>query len=149
MMTHFQRDSKGMFRFILSILFILAIPIVLYSLLSCRGRVEAEEHYHREHGPRPGHISRFEGPWFFKAYIHTGRLELYWTRNGWAGRILFDSRSQWEELTDISIDPRTGEVQFHRRFGNQQYSGTLSDHQIAGTFFTPGIGSFPWNAWRP
>jgi hypothetical protein len=147
MMIHFKRESKGMFRFILSILFILAIPIILFSLLSCRAG-GAGEPYHQGPGPRPAHISRIEGPWFFKASIHTGRLEFYRTRNVWTGRILFDSRGQWEELTDIIIDLRTGQVQFHRIFGNQQYSGTLSDYQIAGTFFTPGIGSFPWSAWR-
>lgn len=147
MVAHFQRDSKGMFRFILSILFILAVSSTLSSLLSCRVSVQGEP-YHQGPGPRPAHISGIEGPWLFNAFNHTGRLEFYWTRNVWRGRILFDSSGQWEELTEIFIDPRTGQVQFHRIISNQQYSGTLSDNRIAGTFFTPGLGNFPWEAWR-
>lgn len=147
MMIHFQRDSKGTFRYILSTLFILALPVILFSLLSCRVGVGGERHRHRPE-PRPAHISRIEGPWSLNAFNHTGRLEFYWTRNGWTGRIFFDSFRQWEELTDIFVDPRTGQVQFHRTFSNQQYRGTLSGNQIEGTFFTPGLGDYPWKAWR-
>ncbi len=146
-MSHFHRDSKGMFHFTLASLFIPAMSIILFSLLSCRVSV-GREHDRQGYGPRPDHISRIEGTWFFKAFIHPGRLELYWTRDGWHGRILFDSSGQWEELTNIFFDSRTGEVQFRRGNGNQQYSGTLSGDRMEGTFFTPGLGTYPWNAWR-
>jgi hypothetical protein len=139
MMIHFRRDSKGMFRFILSILFILAIPIILSSLFSCRVSVQGEP-YHQ--GPGPAHLSKIEGPWLFNANNFTGRLEFYWTRNVWTGRMLFDSGGRWIELMDVFFDPHTGQLQFTAE--NQQYFGTLSGNQIRGTF----SGGFPWEAWR-
>jgi len=139
MMIHFRRDSKVMFRFILSVLFILAVPTILSSLLSC---------YHQGPGPGPAHLSRLEGPWFFNANNFPGKLEFYWTGNVWTGRMFFDNLGQWEELTDIFIDPRTKQVQFRRPAGNQLYSGTLSGNRIVGTFGYGAVGSFPWEAWR-
>jgi len=150
MVAHFQRDSKGMFRFILSILFILAVSSTLSSLLSCRVSVQGEP-YHQGPGPRPAHISGIEGPWLITAYNNRGRLEFYWTGNIWTGRILFDNSGRWEELTDIFIDPdpTTGRVQFICPVYRQQYNGTLSGNRIVGTFITAGIdGSFSWEAWR-
>jgi hypothetical protein len=145
MMIHFRRNSKGMFRFILSILFILAIPIILSSLLSCRVTMEGEP-YHQ--GPGPAHLSRIEGPWFINANGAPGRLEFYWNGNVWTGRIFLDNHDQWEELMDIFIDPRTGRLEFTRPHGNQRYYGTLSDNRIQGTFIIGGAGSNPWEAWR-
>jgi len=151
MMIRFRRDLKGTFRFIFSILFILAVPIILSSLLSCRVTVEGEP-YHQGSGPgpgsRPAHLSRLEGPWFFHANNLPGRLEFYWTGNVWTGRMFFDYSGQWEELMDIFIDPRTGQVQFRRPTGNQLFSGTLSGNRIVGTFGQPGAWSLPWEAWR-
>jgi hypothetical protein len=150
MMIHFRRDSKGMFRFIFSILFILAIPIILSSLLSCRVSVEGDPHYQGSGpgpGPGPGHSSRIEGQWLFNANNFTGRLEFYWTRNVWTGRMWFDSSGRWLELTDIFLDPRSGQLQFTAV--NQQYFGTLSGNQIRGTFSQGGLGGLPWEAWRP
>ena len=152
MMIHFLRDSKGMFRFILSILFILAIPIILSSLFSCRVAVEGDPHYQ---GTRPGHDRRpvdprmIEGQWFINANNTLGKLELSWIGNRFIGRILFDYLGQWEELTDIFLDPRTGRLQFRRLIGNQLFHGTLSGHQIMGTFSSGGYGSYPWEARRP
>jgi hypothetical protein len=149
MMIHIRRDSKGMFRFILSILFILAIPIILPSLFSCRISVEGEP-YHQGPGPRPAHLSRMEGSWFCNTNNYSGRLEFYWTGNGWTGRIWFEVSARWEELTNIFFDPHTGQVQFIRPSANQQYSGTLSGNRIVGTFGSVGgVGSLPWEAWRP
>ena len=145
MMIHFRGDLKGAFRFILSILFILAIPIILSSLLSCRVTVEGDPHHQ---GSGPAHLSKIEGPWLFNANNLTGRLEFYRTRNVWTGRMLFDGFNQWEELTDIFLDPRTGQLQFLRPAGNQLYSGTLSGNRIVGTFGYGAVGSFPWEAWR-
>jgi len=141
MMTRFRRDPKGMFRFILSILFILAVPIILSSLLSC-------EPYHQGPGSRPAHLSRLEGPWFFNANNFPGRLEFYWTGNVWTGRMVFDNLGQWEELMDIFVDPRTGQLQFRRPAWNQLYSGTLRGNRIVGTIGYGAVGSFPWEAWR-
>jgi hypothetical protein len=147
MMIRFRRDLKGTFRFIFSILFILAIPIILSSLLSCRVTVEGDPHYQGS-GPGPAHLSRIEGPWFFNANNFTGRLEFYWTRNVWTGRMWFNDVNRWEELTDIFLDPRTGQIQFRRPAGNQIYSGTLSGNRIVGTFGFGVSGPFPWEAWR-
>jgi hypothetical protein len=139
MMIRFRRDLKGTFRFIFSILFILAIPIILSSLLSCRVSVEGEPY---RQGPGPTHFSRIEGPWLFNANNFTGRLEFYWTRNVWTGRMVFDTVGRWIELTNIFLDSRTGQLQFTAE--NQVYSGILSGNRIVGTF----SGGFPWEAWR-
>jgi hypothetical protein len=141
MKVHFQRDSKGMFRFILSILFILAIPIILSSLLSCRVSVQGEPY-----GSGPAHFSRMEGLWFFNANNQTGKLEFYGIRNGWAGRIWFDTGGRWIEMMDIFLDSHTGQLQF--RVENQIFYGTLSGNRIVGTFGFGGAGGFPWEAWR-
>jgi len=143
MMIRFRRDLKGTFRFIFSILFILAIPIILSSLFSCRVTVEGDPH-HR--GPGPAHLSRIEGPWLFNANNFTGRLEFYWTRNVWTGRLWFDSGGRWIELTNVFFDPHTKQLRFTAE--NQQYFGTLSGNQIRGTFSQGGFGGLPWEAWR-
>ena len=143
-MIHIQRDSKRTFRFIFSILFILAVPVILSSLFSCRLSVEGEP-YHQGPGSRPAHLSRLEGPWFFKTYNLTGRLEFYWTGNYWTGRMLPDGFNIWAELTDILLDPGTGRLQFSVSGANQLYSGTLSGNRIVGTF---APGNYPWEAWR-
>ncbi len=147
MILSYRRDSKRMFRFILSILFILAIPIIFSSLLSCRVTVQGEPY---GPGPGPAHLSRIEGLWFVNINSLTGKLEFHWTGNAWAGRLWFDVVPRWEELTDVLIDPRTGQVQFVR-IGKppQQYYGTLSGERIEGTFGPPGAPqAFPWAAWR-
>ena len=142
-----RRRSTGALRFILHGLFIPAIPVMLFFLLSGTISVAGESHRH-EYRPRPAHIPRIEGTWFFKAYVHPGRFELYWTRDGWEGRIFFDSFGRWEDLTDVFFDFHTGEIRFRQVNSNQQYSGILSGDRIEGTFFTPGLGTYPWNAWR-
>jgi hypothetical protein len=111
-------------------------------------RSRLQEPYHQGAGPRPSHLSRFDGLWFFNANNFPGRLEFYWTRNVWTGRMFFDNIGQWEELKDIIVDPHTGHVQFLRPAGNQIYSGTLSGNRIVGTFGYGAVGSFPWEAWR-
>ena len=152
MMICFRRNLKGTFRFIFSILFILAIPIISSSLLSCRVTVEGDPHYQGS-GPGPEHRPvdprMIEGQWFINANNTTGRLELSWIGNRFAGRILFDYLGQWEELTDIFLDSRTGRLQFRRPIGDQLYHGTLSGHQILGTFSSGGYGSYHWEARRP
>lgn len=135
-----QRDSKGMFRFILSILLILAVPMILSSLFSCRVSIQGEPY-----GPGPAHLSRIEGLWFFNANNHTGRLEFYW-RGRWDGRIWFDVGGRWIEIRDVFLDSHTGQLQFNVE--DQIYYGTLSGKRIVGTFGFVGAGGFPWEAWR-
>ena len=111
-------------------------------------RSRLRESYHQ--GPGPAHLSRIEGSWFVNCNNLTGRLEFHWTGNAWTGRIWFDAFPRWEELTDVFIDPRTGQVQFVR-YGKppQQYYGTLSGDRIEGTFGPPGAPqAFPWTASR-
>jgi hypothetical protein len=152
MMIHFQRDSKGMFRFILFILFILAIPIIFSSMLSCQVTVKGEPYHqgprpaHQE--PRPAHLSSIEGSWNMSINNASGRLKFYWTRKGWTGQIFFDQLARWEKLTDVFFDPHTGQVQFHRPIGNQLYFGILSGGRIEGTFGPGRIQDYPWAAWR-
>lgn len=139
MIARFQRNSMGMFRYVFFVLFILTVSITLSSLLSCRVTVEGEPH---GPGGGPAHLSRIEGPWLFNANNFTGRLEFYWTRDAWTGRMWFDVGRRWIQLTDIFFDPRTGQLQFTAE--NQQYLGTLAGNQIRGTF----AGLLPWEAWR-
>ncbi len=143
MRIHFRRDSKGMFRFILFILLILAIPIILSSLFSCRVSIQGEPY---GAGPGPAHFSRIGGLWFINASNHTGKLEFYEIRKGWAGRLWFDDGGRWINLTNIFFDSHTGQLQF--TVENQVYAGTLSGNQIVGTFGFGAVGSFPWEAWR-
>jgi len=150
MMIHFRRDLKGTFRFIFSILFILAIPIILSSLLSCRVTVEGDPSYQGPRpgpGPRPAHLSGIEGQWFINVNNHPGRLEFYWSRNLWTGRIWLDESQQWEDLIDIIFDPGPGHLEFTRPNGSQRYYGIVSGNQISGTLTSP-YGTFPWNARR-
>jgi len=137
MMIRFRRNSKGMVQFVLSFLFILAVPIILSSALSC---------YHQ--GPRPGpaHLSTLEGPWSINFNNYPGRLEFFWVRGAWAGRFWDTGHNQWEELRDIFFDPHTGQLQF--KHGYQQWSGTLSRNRIVGTFSIPGLGQYHWEGWR-
>jgi hypothetical protein len=107
-------------------------------------RSRLREPYHQ--GPGPAHLSRIEGPWLFNANNFTGRLEFYWTRNVWTGRLWFDSGGRWIELTDVFFDPHTEQLRFTSE--NQQYFGTLSGNQIRGTFSQGGFGGLPWEAWR-
>ncbi len=145
MMIRFYRDSKGMFRFILSILFILALPIILSSVLSCRISVEGEP-YHQ--GPGPTGFRGLEGPWS----LPSGKLEFYFAGGRWAGRIWIDQWQAWENLIDIIFDPRTGYLEFTRPSTDpaetQRWSGTLTHNQIAGTYVWRG-STFSWYARRP
>ena len=145
MMISFQKDSKRMLRFLFCILFILAISFASSSLLSCRVTVQGDPYPHE---PGPTHLSRFEGVWSVTANYSTGNLEFHWTGREWVGRIWFPGVGAWEELANVFIDPRTGQVQFYRPLGGQQYSGTLSGNRIVGAFSSEGVGGFPWEAWR-
>ncbi len=144
MMIRLQKESKMTFRPVLSILFILAIPIILSSLLSCRVSVQGEP-YHQGPGPRPAHS--IEGLWLVDFHKSPGKLEFIWTRGGWAGRFWDEGHRQWEELTDIFFDPHTGQLQFSRPHGSQQWSGTVSGNRIQGTFSAVGW-NYLWEAWR-
>jgi len=106
------------------------------------------EPYHEGPGPRPAHLSRIEGSWFVNVDNTAGKLEFNWTGNAWSGRIWFNVLARWEELTDVSIDPGTGQVQFYNPLRKAQYYGTLSGDRIEGTFSHGGTGSRPWAAWR-
>lgn len=145
MIACFQRDSMRLYRRIFCVLSIVAISISFSLLLSCRVTVEGEPH---GPGGRPAHLSRIEGPWFFSANNFPGRLEFQWAGNVWAGRMLFNNIGQWEELTDVFFDPRSGQIQFRRPALNQVYGGTLSGGRIVGTFGFGAPGTFPWEAWR-
>lgn len=132
------------YRFALAMLGVFSI---ILPFTSCVAAAERDHNYPRK--PRSGAVDPrgIEGVWFITANDVSGRLEFFWTRNGWTGRIQYLDRP-WEELIDVFLDDHTGKLQFARLRNNQQYVGTLSGNQISGTF-TEGGGSYPWVAWRP
>jgi hypothetical protein len=95
-----------------------------------------------------GDVRRVQGAWLITANDVHGRLELFWERNNWSGRISFDAYQRWEELTDVFFDPQSGQLQFFRPRFNQPFTGTLSGNEISGTFTEAGR-NFPWFARRP
>ncbi len=98
--------------------------------------------------PGPVDLHGIQGQWFIDASNYTGKLEFHWDRRIWTGRVWFDALQQWEPLTDIFFDPRTGKLQFTRMAYNQRYTGTLSGNQILGTYTVPVGGGGSWAARR-
>lgn len=143
MMIKFRKDSITL----LLIFLILAISAIMFSLSACVVSTERGPYYANEPSSRPGDLRRIQGLWFLTAVNVTGKLEFNWAGNAWSGRIWLDAYQQWEPLTDIFFDPRTGELQFTRPNFNIQYSGTLSGNQILGSFIYQGI-TYSWEA-RP
>jgi len=94
-----------------------------------------------------GDSREIRGLWYITANDVPGKLEFFWSRGGWTGRIQFDIHEAGEELVNIFFDPGTGQLQFTRRRNNQTYWGTLSGNQISGNFTEAG-GSYPWVARR-
>ena len=143
MLKNLKRNSAT----ILSIFSILAISAIMFSLPACvvsagRGPYHTQEPY-----SRPGDLRRIEGQWFVTLGNDPGKLEFYSEGHRWTGRIWIDVYSKWEVLTDIFFDPRTGELQFTRPAFNVRYLGTLSGHQIVGTFTYQGR-TYSWDARR-
>ena len=129
---------------------ILAISVIIFSLSACV--VARESGPYSTHDPSPGrtHFRKIEGLWSFTvAGINvTGKLEFDWNGRVWAGRIWHDALQQWEVLTDIIFDSRTGEIQFTRPNYGQRYIGALSGNQLEGTFGYEGR-TYSWEARRP
>lgn len=145
MIARFQRDSMGLLRRIFCVLFILAICVTLSSVLSCRVTMEGDPY---GPGGRPPH-SRIEGLWFINVNISSpGKMEFYQAGDVWAARIWFDAFQRWEDLTDVSFNPRTGEVWFFRPLYAERFYGTVSGHRIRGTYTYAG-STYPWEARRP
>ena len=92
-------------------------------------------------------LRRIQDLWFINNAGSPGKLEFYWDGHMWTGRIWIDVYQQWETLTDILFDPRTGELRFTRPAFNAPYFGTLSGNQIVGTFVYQG-STYPWDARR-
>jgi hypothetical protein len=143
MLENLKRNSAT----VLSIFSILVISAVLFSPLACVVTADRGPYHTQEPYSTPGDIRRIQGLWFLTAANVTGKLEFYWAGNAWSGRIWFDAYQQWEALTDIFFDPRTGELQFTRPNYGQQYVGTLSRNQLVGTFAYEGR-NLPWDARR-
>ena len=97
--------------------------------------------------PRPVDLRMIQGFWHITSNSNPGRLEFYWVRNRWVGRINFDPHLRWDELTDIFFDPRTVQIQFTRPTYWTKYAGTLSGNRFTGTFTEIGL-SYPWDAKR-
>ena len=97
--------------------------------------------------PRLVDLRMIQGLWHITSNSNPGKVEFYWARNRWAGRINFDPNQRWDELSDIFFNSRTGEIQFTRPTYGTRYSGTLSDGRFTGNFTERGL-SYPWNAKR-
>jgi hypothetical protein len=129
--------------------------LILAIMLCLPGCVVAQDG--RVYRPDPRHESRtearqvysseIEGQWILNAGGATGRLEFRLARGGLIGRIWFDAYQQWEELTDLYSDPRTGHLEFTRPAANEHYSGTLSGNYIGGQYRIRGE-TYPWEAQR-
>lgn len=69
-----------------------------------------------------------------------------------SGRIFFDIGNKWEDITNLTYNPTTGELYFTRPWANnpnfQKYSGRISGNKITGVFTDVNYGSqeFPWEA---
>jgi len=144
MMVNFQKNSITL----LSTFSILVISAIMFSLSACVVSTERGPYYAQEPYSRPGDLRGIQGLWFVTASNYSGKLEFHWERGMWVGRVWFDALQQWEPLTDIFFDPRTGELQFTRMAYNQRYTGTLSGNQILGTYTVPAGGGGSWEARR-
>lgn len=129
-------------------LFILTVSTVMLFLSACAVTADSGRNHGREPYPGRGGLRSIEGQWYVINAGNPGKIEFYWDRHRWAGRIWIDYYSKWEDLTDILFDPRTGELQFNRPAFRAPYSGTLSGNRIVGTFIYQG-GNYSWEARRP
>ncbi len=142
MMINFQKNSITFS----STFSILAFSVMIFFLSACVVATAKEPYYNHE-PPGARHLQRIQGLWFLNASNVTGKMEFYWDGNAWGGRVWFDVFRQWEPLTDIIFDPRTGELQFTRPNYGQRYVGALSGDRLAGTFVYEGR-TLPWEARR-
>ncbi|MBN1691604.1 MAG: hypothetical protein JW901_11330 [Dehalococcoidia bacterium] len=98
----------------------------------------------------PGSASYFAGSlagtWAVNFNNYTGKME-FWVENGkMVGRLYLDAHGRWETLKNISCNSQTGAVTFYREAGNQTYTGTIKDRDMAGTFSSPGGTVYKWVA---
>ncbi|MFA5400870.1 MAG: hypothetical protein WC359_10545 [Dehalococcoidia bacterium] len=86
------------------------------------------------------------GTWAVNFNNYTGKME-FWVENGkMVGRLYLDAHGRWETLKNISCNSQTGAVTFYRDAGNQTYTGTIKDRDMAGTFSSPGGTVYKWVA---
>lgn len=86
------------------------------------------------------------GTWAVDFNNYTGKME-FWVENGkTVGRLYLDAHGRWETLKNISCNTQTGAVTFYREAGNQTYTGTIKDRDMAGTFSSPGGTVYKWVA---
>ncbi len=124
---------------------ILVFSAIIFFLSACVVTAGRDPYYLQDAAERRGDLGSIEGLWYITAANYFGKLELHWERRMWVGRIWFDVFQQWEPLTDIIFDPRTGELQFTRPNYASRYVGTLWGDQLRGTFVYAGQ-TLPWEA---
>jgi len=152
MFIHFLKNGikfqyKVLLIFILTIMFCLPGCVVAQGGRVYRPEPRQEPRSEPRPEPRPVYASGIEGQWTLNAGNATGRLEFNQARGTLIGRIWFDAYQQWEELTDLYSDPRTGHLQFTRPAGPEHYSGALSGNHITGQYRIRGL-TYPWEARR-
>jgi hypothetical protein len=148
MFIHFLKNGIK-FQYKVLLIFILTIMFCLPGCVVAQGgrvyRPEPRQEPRSE--PRPVYPSGIEGQWTLNAGNAIGRLEFRQAREGLIGGIWFDAYQQWEELTDLYSDPRTGQLEFTRPGAGEHYSGTLSGNYITGQYRIRGL-TYPWEARR-
>lgn len=92
----------------------------------------------------------FSGKYDLVANNYKGMLEF--SDDMKSGKIYFDIGKKWEEITNLTFNPSTGELSFTRPWaGNpsfQKYSGRISGNKITGVFTDVNYRSqeFTWEA---
>lgn len=101
-------------------------------------------------GAQQENSGNLAGKYDLSANNYKGMLEFSDDMN--SGRIFFDIGNKWEEITNLTYNPSTGELSFTRPWaGNpnfQKYRGRISGDRITGVFTDVNYGSqeFPWEA---
>jgi hypothetical protein len=85
------------------------------------------------------------GDWRIDANGYVGRLQLWMTGGGAAGRLWLDAHQVWEALTAVSFNTNTDELAFTR--GTQRYTGRLAFDTLRGQFVDGGR-TYSWHAER-
>lgn len=104
----------------------------------------------KSEGAQPENSANISGKYDLSANSYKGMLEF--SDDMKSGRIFFDIGNKWEEITNLTYNPSTGEVFFTRPWANnpnfQKYSGRISGNKITGVFTDVNYGSqeFPWEA---
>jgi len=83
-----------------------------------------------------------EGQWSVNFNNHRGTMSFTRAGSGWTGQLRLGGSP--EAITNITLDPATGRIEFLRPRAQQQYTGTWNGDAMSGTF----SGRYNWSATR-